>query len=174
MNVLIQGMILASQDYPYIPEEVQQKVIREQMVKDQTYEELNSRAIHKWLNGIAGKYWIENKEPEKAVTPASPEVADYWAEEWKKELAKVGQPVPKVSIAELEDKRDPFLKGMKATPKPEVQTLDPREEKIRTYVIANVVKWKHQTPKQFYMIEGIRVPGDSKEEAQEIYLNAVL
>lgn len=76
-NVLIKGMVLAAAEYPYIPEEAQQKIISDQMVKDQTYDRLNSRMVHKWLSGVSGKYFREsshqNPLSEQELTPAPPQ-----------------------------------------------------------------------------------------------------
>lgn len=64
-DVLIDGMITTSAMFPYIPEETQKKIIREMMVKDQDYDSLNSRVIHKWLNQNKEFYYLEaNKAAE--------------------------------------------------------------------------------------------------------------
>ena len=58
-DVLIAGMVAASQQFPYIPEEAQRKQISKMMVEDQTYDSLNSRVINKWLTMIRGIYFQE-------------------------------------------------------------------------------------------------------------------
>ncbi len=170
-DVLIDGMVLVSKKFDYIPEETQQKYIRKMMVEDQNYESLNSRVIWKWLDMHKVNHITHSHFDEDALTqyePASPEVADYWANKWKEELAKVGQSVPKVTEAE---RKDPLLVGLVATPKPPI-AVDPRHEQVRKHV-ATLGKWYHDIP-NMYEIEGIMVPGDTLEEAQEIYINATL
>ena len=65
ITVLIAGMIETSKQFPFISELDQQRIIREQMVKDQDYDSLNSRTIYKWLNMNKDFYFMgANSAPE--------------------------------------------------------------------------------------------------------------
>jgi len=144
-NVLIAGMILACKDYPFIPEEAQKKIIRDQMVKDQNYEALNSRTIHKWLTAAANAYRTHSQFTEddlmprdqngKATEPAPPEVADKYYREWMASLAKVGDGMP--TIGEIEDN----LKQVKRV----------------------------ETGRQKFVIEDVEIWAMSQEEAQKAF-----
>lgn len=103
-NVLIQGMILAAQDYPYIPEDAQKKIIRDQMVKDQNYDALHARVIHRWLGGASAKYWNgQPQETEKKEAPiAPPEVADQYIKQIQENIARSGRKVPAMTKEEIE------------------------------------------------------------------------
>lgn len=99
-NVLIEGMVLAFNDYPFIPEEARKKIIRDQMVKDQKYDALNSRTIHKWLSAAANAYRTHSQFSEDDLTPrdkdgkptevAPPEVAEKYQKELMASLAQIG------------------------------------------------------------------------------------
>jgi hypothetical protein len=104
MTVCIDGMVIACKDYPFIPEEAQKKIIRDQMVKDQKYEALNSRTIHKWLTQASTAYMTHSQFTEadlmprdengNVTDPAPPEVAAEWEKKWLSSLAQVGTGLP--------------------------------------------------------------------------------
>lgn len=100
LEVCIAGMVSASKDYPFIPQEAQKKIIRDQMVKDQKYDALNSRTIHKWLSAAANAYRTHSQFLEDDLTPrdkdgkptevAPPEVAEKYQKELMASLAQIG------------------------------------------------------------------------------------
>lgn len=104
IDVLLMGMVLACESYPYIPEEAQRKIIRDQMVKDQSYEALNSRTVHKWLTTAANSFRAHSQFDADLLTPrdrdgnpcepAAPEVAEKYMKEFQSQLEKVGRQVP--------------------------------------------------------------------------------
>lgn len=65
LDICIQGILKVCEMYPYIPQEAQKKIIREQMVKDQDYEALNSRTVWKWFDKAKDIYWNRKEEPEQ-------------------------------------------------------------------------------------------------------------
>lgn len=144
-NVLIEGMVLACKDYPYIPEESQKKIIREAMVKDQNYEALNSRVIHKWLTQAANAYRTHSNFTEedltprdqdgKPTTPAPPEIADKYYREWIASLAKIGSNAPTIEQIEAD------LKNVKRV----------------------------ETGRKKFIIEGLEVWAMNQEEAQKAF-----
>lgn len=74
---------MTCQQFPYIPEEAQKKIIREHMVKDQDYEALNSRTVWKWLNMNKDVWWAKEQAAEPSETPPEP-----MSEETKKMVDK--------------------------------------------------------------------------------------
>lgn len=144
-NVLIYGMIAAAEDYPYIPEESKKKIIRDQMVKDQNYEALNGRTIHKWLNAAANAYRTHSQFTEADLLPrdkdgkptevAPPEVAEKYQKELMANLAQIGTGLPKV---------EQILEGFK-----EVRRVE--------------------TGRQKFIIENIEIWAMNQEEAQKAY-----
>ncbi len=98
-----------------------------------------------------------------------------WDEERLKELKKIIDESPGFSrgpgLTDQEIKEEGQTRP-KEKPKPLIIPIDPRQEKVRLYVL-KLGKWLYDVPKM-WTIEGIQVPGDTKEEAQEIYVNAIL
>ena len=145
LKVCLDGMVLASKDYPYIPEESQQKIISEQMVKDQTYEALNSRTVHKWLTQASNAYRTHSHFTEEDLTPrdqdgrptdpAPPEVADKYYQQWLASLAKIGTGLPTM----------------------EQITADLKEVK------------RIETGREKFVIQGLEVWAMNKEEAQKAF-----
>lgn len=163
MTVCIDGMVLACNDYPFIPEQTKKKIIRDQMVKDQTYEALNSRTVHKWLTAASNAYrthsqfsesgLIPKDENGQVTQPASPEVADKYLEEFKANLANIGRPVPPV-LPEGETRKDPHLRGAVATMRPSAPAEDVRRWELHNeYLRTN-----------YHHITGAKLPGWMSEE----------
>lgn len=76
IGVLIKGMLLTCEEFSYIPEKDQQKIISDMMRKDQNYDALNSRTVNKWFSLFKDFYWTransEHKEPEPQTGPLPP------------------------------------------------------------------------------------------------------
>jgi hypothetical protein len=72
LEITILGILKTCEQFPYIPEQAQQKIIREQMVKDQDYDALNSRTVWKWLNQNKDLWWAKSQEPVPEVKDAGP------------------------------------------------------------------------------------------------------
>ena len=72
LDVCIKGILLTCKQFPYIPEEAQQKIIREQMVKDQEFDALNSRTVWKWFDKAKDIWWAKSQEPVPEVKDAGP------------------------------------------------------------------------------------------------------
>ena len=121
------------------------KIIRDQMVKDQNYDALNSRTIHKWLQGASNAFRTHSQFSEEdlmtrdkdgnLVPPAPPEVADRFIKEFQASLAQIGTQLP--TVADIE-------KGLK-----EVKTKE--------------------TGRQKFVIEGIEIWATSEDEAKKAY-----
>ena len=177
-EIIIRGMVEQSKRFPYIPENEQQRIIREAMVTDQDYVALNSRVIYKWLNPHKDLYWgkATHQQPaEEDFKPATEEQVAYWVKEFHR--MTFGNPVPKLTAEEIltegKERKDPILKDLIAATKPELPQADPRQSKITEFVKTQGkgVNW---IPALWFEIEGVRVPGDTQEEAQEIFVNALL
>lgn len=87
-NVLIEGMILSSQRFLYIPQEDQKKIIRKMMIEDQNYEAINSRTVHKWLDLHKNQFpFITEEEMKPQAEPAPLEVADKYLNQLRANIA---------------------------------------------------------------------------------------
>ena len=64
-TVLILGIMEVLKQFPYIPESDQRKIIRDQMIKDQNYDSLNSRTVWKWLNSAKDVYWEKSQDKQQ-------------------------------------------------------------------------------------------------------------
>lgn len=105
IQIVINGIMDALSDYKFIPEEAQQRIIRQMMVKDQNYESLNSRVVTKWLEANKGRWYFSTpKISEEELTPAPPEVADKYAKQLLEAIEKVGNPEYKNGMKEIREK----------------------------------------------------------------------
>lgn len=94
-DILIDGMVLKSKEFSYIPEEEQKRIIRKMMVEDQNYDALNARIIHKWLDMHKTGFIVDNKFDLK-LTPAeelpSDEVVAKYVKQFEENMLKIGKP----------------------------------------------------------------------------------
>lgn len=67
MNALIQALISVSNSFSYIPQEVQQNIIRQRILDDPELYNLNAAKIWAWLNAISSKYYHHTTEEEKVA-----------------------------------------------------------------------------------------------------------
>lgn len=67
-DVLIDGMVAVCAQFPYIPEQAQQKWIRKMMVEDQNYEALSPRTILKWLTLLSNSYRTQGQSQDSRPT----------------------------------------------------------------------------------------------------------
>lgn len=72
LELTIDGIIRCLNQFGYIPDEAKKKIIREQMVKDQDYDAMNSRTIWKWMNGAKDVWWAKNQPEVKEVKELEP------------------------------------------------------------------------------------------------------
>lgn len=95
-EVCVNGMVIQSGNFSYIPEADQKRIITEMMVKDQDYEALNSSVIYKWLAMYKDKYFMAanapDAEPMHQHTPEELERIDKLAKEYLAQLAGAFQP----------------------------------------------------------------------------------
>ncbi len=112
-DVLIKGMLIACEKFPYIPDEAKKAIISSQMIEDQEYDALNSRTIWKWLNAFKQPYLNPKELQDKEVVfePQSEETKKM-IEDWHKDLQGLGKPLFKDEVIqadmkaiEREDKR---------------------------------------------------------------------
>lgn len=81
--------------FPLIPDQVKQESIQEFMKTDPEFIGFNRRIIWKWLNVVNRKYLPVDQSrytEDPNHKPAAPEIAEMYLEQWKTELAKVGNP----------------------------------------------------------------------------------
>lgn len=88
LDVCIKGILITCGQFPYIPEEAQKKIIREQMVKDQDFDALNSRTVWKWLDKAKDVWWAKSQEPVEEVKELEPlsEETQKLIREWQMEM----------------------------------------------------------------------------------------
>lgn len=88
LDVCIKGILITCGQFPYIPEEAQKKIIREQMVKDQDFDALNSRTVWKWLDKAKDVWWAKSQEPVAEVKELEPlsEETQKLIREWQMEM----------------------------------------------------------------------------------------
>lgn len=110
-ELLNQLCIISEKKFNYIPIEVQKVEIRKQIIEDPEFNGLNTRWLFKTLTRISDKYWrTRSTITEEQLTPAPPEVAEKYIEEFKKQLVKVGGPktaplpINKILFGESESK----------------------------------------------------------------------
>lgn len=102
-EILLNSLELACKEFPYIPDEAKQKIISENIIKDQGYTSLNSRVVWGWLNSNKTIYW-ESQADYQEITrePAPPEVADKYLEEWRQSVMKIGNPTTSVPMNQIQ------------------------------------------------------------------------
>ena len=178
VNIVLDSMVIVSKEFSYIPQEDQQRIISEMMVKDQDYDGLNSRVIYKWLAQRRDHYWMADKAAEEIprvqLTEEQQANIDRLAGEFLKQLSGNFKPAytdldNEIKKIQREDKDRAEKKQAIARSS---RGEDPRQVKIREYVKA-MGKWIHELPKKVYEIDGVRVPGDTEDEAREIYMMAM-
>jgi len=107
IEVLISGMITTSKHFPYISESDQQRIIREQMVKDQDYDSLNSRTVYKWLNMNKDFYFMDansaTESPRIDLSEEEKERIDQLANKFKMSLMGNFRPEYKDLQKEIDD-----------------------------------------------------------------------
>jgi hypothetical protein len=107
IEVLISGMITTSKQFPYISETDQQRIIREQMVKDQDYDSLNSRTVYKWLNMNKDFYFMDansaTEAPRIDLSDDEKERIDQLANKFKMSLMGNFRPEYKDLQKEIDD-----------------------------------------------------------------------
>jgi hypothetical protein len=121
IEVLLAGMIEASNQFPYIPQEAQEGIIKKMMRQDQDYQELNSRTIWKWLDLHKGKYQLEpNKEEYPIQTNELSEETKRMIKDYLNELA-TGFKIPPMTRQDIEREGQERLKmkGASYIPNPE-------------------------------------------------------
>lgn len=91
--------------FPFMPDKDKQAWILERVMTDGDFQGFNPKIVNKWLREVYIRYipnqsdYVETIDESKVVAP---ERADYWIEQWKISLAKIGN-------------REPRLDGIKDT-----------------------------------------------------------
>lgn len=101
LKTLFDGLVSICNEFPFIPDEAKQIIIREAIIKDQEFTGLNARVIWKWLNGKKDLYFKEmaHQKIEEQSEPLTGEERDKWLQEWLKVVqGGVMQSVPKVDM----------------------------------------------------------------------------
>jgi hypothetical protein len=181
ISVLIAGMLETSKQFSYISEADQQRIIREQMAKDQDYDSLNSRTIYKWLNMNKDFYFMDaNSVPEAprvALSDEEKERIDQLANQFKMSLMGDFKPQYKdlekeIETLKLEDEER--LDGKRSSgyvPDPNNAII--LEKKLQAARSRGLDKLELNQIKSF-VIERQTVIARNYEEALEIYTEVYL
>lgn len=162
-NVLIEGMVLKSKEYSYIPEEAQKAIIKKMMVQDHAYENLNSRTVDKWLNMHKDKWTIKEQVIEfkpVELTNEAKERVDALLQQYRASL--IGQKPSFKGIEQdmknIEQEDAQRMQRPKAMPPRAFNPGDVRSEKLRKIVIET--KGALWLPKKYFFIGKIDLTGD--------------
>jgi len=177
-EVCVQGMVIQSQNFPYIPEEDQKRIITEMIVKDQDYEALNSSVIYKWLSMYKDKYFMAANAPEPEPmhqhTPEELERIDKLAQEYLAQLAGSFQPSFKgiekdMEAIKREDEARVENKAASARRKQNDEVYYIQEKRKAAAKARGLDKLQLNEFKVFE-IEKQKIAARTLEEAQEIYI----
>ncbi len=181
LDVLLSGMVTTSTMFPYITEETQKKIIREMMVKDQDYDSLNSRVIHKWLNQHKEFYYLEankaaeaptvhlSEEESKRIDQLAQKTLASLAGNFSPSLTGVDEEMKKIQAEDLE--RQEGKKSYHYKPDPEKILIN--EKKLLAAKTRGLDKIGLEQLKTFE-VEGKTVVARNVEEAQEIYIEVYM
>lgn len=176
-TVLILGIIEVLKQFPYIPESDQQKIIRDQMVKDQNYDSLNSRTVWKWLNAAKDVYWEKSQEkvqePEQ-VGPLTPET-EKMISEYLAKLATGFEPKKRAGFAQrlkeemekIQAEDEQRVAGNNYKPDDNLVLI--AEKKAQAARSRGLDKLGLHELKSF-IVDGKTIVARDKEEAQEMYI----
>lgn len=131
IDLCVSAMVRTCANYPEISEEKKMKIIRRQMEEDQKYEALNARTISKWLDLHRQTSGPPLAITEEELTPASPEVADKYANQLLASLADFKR-VPNVSrviMEGIEQEDADRLEGKEMRPKSHAAKYQTDEQK---------------------------------------------
>lgn len=178
IGILLDSMVLACNEFPYIPDIDKCTIIQKMIIQDQDFTALNSRSVWKWLNMHKDIYWSKVQKPVeevKELPPLTPET-EKMIREWQASL--IGLDKPRVSFqAEMEriKKEDELrLEGLpiksesvKYTPSEEVLKLN--ERKLKAGRDRGLDKLDLRDIKAFD-VEGKIIHARNLEEAQEMFI----
>lgn len=178
-EVCVQGMVIQSQNFSYIPEPDQKRIITEMMVKDQDYDQLNSQVIHKWLSMYSGKYFMAANAPEpermQELSPEEHERIDRLANQFKAQLAGAFQSIKDLDVKreieaiKREDSARIENKAISVSRKQDDSYYLLQEKKMAAAKSRGLDKLNFNELKTFD-VEGQKIVATSLEQAREIYM----
>jgi len=160
LDICIQGILKVCEMYPYIPEEAQKKIIREQMVKDQDYEALNSRTVWKWFDKAKDIYWNRKEERQEieTTTVELSEETQKLVREWQSKLLGFSVPDAKMEMERIKKEDKERLEGK------EIRKADLSRK-------AFTVPIEDEEGKEIGVIENVYA--ENAEQAKEIVLKMI-
>lgn len=177
IEVLISGMITTSNQFPYISEDNQKKIIREMMVKDQDYDSLNSRTVYKWLNQNKDLYFMDankateaprvhlSEEESKRIDQLASEALRSLSGDFKPKYSKLDEEMKKIQIEDKERQEGKAASGY--IPDPTLVVISERKLQAAKSRGLDKLDLRDLHP---FVIEGKKIVARNIEEAQEIYL----
>lgn len=159
IGILLDSMVLACNEFPYIPDMDKCLIIQKMIIQDQDFTALNSRAVWKWLNMHKDIYWQKaNGKQEEVIDnrnlPPLSEKTKKMIAEFQAELLETSTPKflgLGLTMEKIKDEDESRLNGeevkRKATPDPRpVFVVDVKDEEGN--VIETVENVKASTPEK--------------------------
>ncbi len=179
---IIKSMVLVSEQFNYIPEEDQKRIIRDQMIKDQDYDSLNSRVVWKWLNLYKEHFASINNAPEEIprviLTEEQNKKIDELLNQYKEQLkgdfrpdySKVDSEIEKIQKEDKARNEKPVSLTIGYKPQMSEDQFNRKMKAISDRGL-NKVDFNDLLS---YEIEGKTILARNESEAQEMYLEIYL
>lgn len=110
LDELLDILVRVCDQFPYIPDQDKETIIRNNVVSDGEFTGYNGRIIFKWLSQAKNKYFKELAHVEiKAPEPLTGEEREKWIKAWNESLGPGFKAPPKLSKDEVakEGQADP-------------------------------------------------------------------
>jgi len=97
LNALLDILCRVSEQFKFIPEKDQKRIISDAVITDQEFQGLNARVIYKWLNLKKDQFFTEaaHMPTEPTVEPVTGEARDKWLKKFMEAVMSVGAPETK-------------------------------------------------------------------------------
>lgn len=155
IGILLDSMVLACNEFPYIPDMDKCTIIQKMIIQDQDFTALNSRSVWKWLNMHKDVYWGKVKHEEETPVEYPPLTEEEKAELDKELLRRKAEAMAEktkfpgldltMKAIEAEDKERTEKKRGTPDPRP-VFVVDVKDEDGN--VIETVENVKASTPEK--------------------------
>jgi hypothetical protein len=142
ITTLLDALCYISRLFNYIPEPEQQRIIRQCLMSDKEYQNLNARLINKWLSDNGKIFFKEeaHQEKEPSGKPLTIEEAQPYIDQIKANLEKIGKPERrKVEVHESSALKK-YYEGKQKFVIEGVEILAESEERAREIYLMNFDK----------------------------------
>jgi hypothetical protein len=144
ITTLLDALCYISRLFDYIPEEEQQRIIRQCLMSDKEYQNLNARLINKWLSDNGKMFFREaahkeNEQPED-YKPLSIEEAQPYIDQFKANLEKIGKQERKQVEVHESSALKKYYEGKQKFVIDGVEVIAESEERAREIYLMNFDK----------------------------------